>query len=38
MKRVYREWVGLLAAAFAVAFVAALVLLAFVLILKRSVS
>ena len=38
MKQVYREWIGLIAAVFAVAGVAALVLLVFVLILKRSVS
>ena len=38
MKNVCREWLGLFAAVFAVAAVAALVLFAFVLILKRSVS
>jgi len=38
MKQVYREWIGLFAAVFAVTGVAALVLLVFVLILKRSVS
>ena len=38
MKNVYREWIGLFTAIFTVAAVAALVLLAFVLILKRSVN
>ena len=38
MKEIHREWLGLVGSALAVAAAAALVLLAFVLILKRSVS